>query len=115
LHNTFITLHPFAGKRFMYRKIFFDVTAGFDAGFCLRTKESGTAQYTVNNNEHTLAFSNQLAKPWVDIRPTMSIRTGFKKWSCIAGYSLGLTNFKIGTRGKAFSDFLRLGLSYQIK
>lgn len=112
LKNTFVTLNPFAGHRFSYRKIDFDVLAGFDIAFCLKSKETGNA--TASNNAIYTA-DNDKAKPSIDFRPRIQIKTQLRKVGLLIGYSLGLTNYQIKNNPKAYSNFLRLGLSYQLK
>jgi hypothetical protein len=112
LKNTYVTLNPFAGHRFTYRKINFDALAGFDIAFCLKSKETGNA--TASNNA-IFTSNNDRTKPLVDLRPRIQIKTQFKKAGLLIGYSLGLTNYQTQNKAKAYSNYLRLGLSYQIK
>ena len=114
-HNSFITLHPFAGRRLVCHKISVDIVAGVDLGFCLNSNEKGSATYTVSNNAYQLAVSQELAKPSIDVRPGVQIKTRYNKWALAAGYSLGLTNFKTYGEGKAYTNIVKLGMSYQLR
>jgi hypothetical protein len=112
LKNTFITLNPFVGHRYSYRKITFDLLAGFDLAFCLKSKEVGNA--TTNNKDY-VTVENIKTKPLIDFRPRIQINTQINKFGLLAGYSFGLTNYQSQNNLKAFTSFLRLGLSYRLK
>lgn len=110
LKNTFITVNPYLGHRFSFRKTSFDMLAGIDLAYCLKSTEFG--YLSLNTID---PFQNEIAKPTIDLRPRIQIKTQIKKFGFIAGYSLGLTNFQTNNNLKANTSFLRLGLSYQIK
>jgi len=112
LKNTFITLNPFVGHRYSYRRMNFDLLAGVDLAFCLKSKEVGQA--TTNNKEY-ITVENNKTKPLVDFRPRIQLKTQINKFGFLAGYSLGLTNYQVQNNLKAYSSFLRLGLSFQLK
>lgn len=112
LKNTFITLNPFVGHRYSYRKMTFDLLAGFDLAFCLKSKETGKAS---TNNKDFVKAENDKTKPLTDFRPRIQIKMEINKLGFLAGYSLGLTNYQTENNLKAFTRFLRLGLSYQLK
>lgn len=112
LKNTFITLNPFVGHRYSYRKVTFDLLAGCDLAFCLKSKEAGKA--STNNKDFVMA-ENDKAKPSIDFRPRVQIKMEINKVGFLAGYSLGLTNYQTENNLKAWTRFLRLGLSYQLK
>ena len=111
LKNTFVTFNPFVGHRYSYGKINFDLLAGFDLAFCLKSKELGNASI---NNKAYATVENDKAKPSIDFRPRIQIRTQINKFGFLAGYSLGLTNYQTQNNLKAHTSFLRLGLSYQL-
>ncbi|HEY5462022.1 MAG TPA: hypothetical protein VIJ95_02085 [Hanamia sp.] len=113
LKNTFITLNPFVGHRYAYHKITIDLLAGFDLAFCLKSKEDGSATTTSNQGHFTV--ENDKTKPSIDLRPRIQIKTQINKFGFLAGYSLGLTNYAAQYNSKAYTSFLRLGLSYQLK
>jgi hypothetical protein len=113
LKNTFVTIHPYIGHRYVYRKINFDLLAGCDFAFCLESRELGNA--TANDMGYDLAVDNIKSKPVVDVRPGVRIKTQLNKFGFIAGYSLGLTNYQTQNNPKVYSSFLRLGFSYQVK
>ena len=112
LKNSFLTLNPYLGHRYTYRKINFDILAGFDLAFCLKSNEDGNA---TASNKSVYTTDNEIDKPLIDFRPRIQLNTQFKKVGFLVGYSLGLTNYQIQNNPKAFTRFLRLGLSYQMK
>jgi len=112
LKNNFVTINPFVGHRYLYGKIWFDLLAGFDLGFCLKSKEVG---YATTNNKDYLTVDNDKTKPSIDFRPRIQIKTQINKFGFLAGYSLGLTNYQTKNYPKAYASYLRLGLSYQLK
>jgi hypothetical protein len=112
LKNTFVTLNPFVGHRYSYCRMNFDLLAGVDLAFCLKSKEVGQA--TTNNKDY-ITVENDKTKPSVDFRPRIQLKTQINKFGFLAGYSLGLTNYQVQNNLKAYSSFLRLGLSYQLK
>lgn len=112
LKNTFITFNPFIGHRYLYNKINFDLMAGIDLAFCLKSKESGKA--STNSNDYT-SVENDKTKPSIDFRPRIQVKAQIGKYGLAIGYSLGLTNYQTQTATKAKTTFLRLGINYQIK
>lgn len=112
LGNTFVTLNPFVGHRYSSYKITFDLLAGFDLAFCLKSKENGSA---TTSNQGTFTVENDKTKPSIDFRPRIQIKTEINKFGFLAGYSLGLTNYSTQNNLKAYTSFLRLGLCYQLK
>ncbi len=112
LQNTFVTLNPFVGQRFSYRKINFDVLVGLDLAFCLKSQEKGNA---TARNKTIYTADNDKAKPSIDFRPGIQIKTQFKEAGLLVGYSHGLTNYQTQNSSSAYSSYLRLGLSYQLK
>jgi hypothetical protein len=112
LENRFITLNPFVGHRYSSYKIKFDLLAGFDLSFCLKSKEYGSA---TTSNQSTFTVENDKTKSSIDFRPRIQIKTEINKFGFLAGYSLGLTNYSTQNNLKAYTSFLRLGLSYQLK
>lgn len=112
LKSTFVTLNPYVGHRYFYRKIRFDLLAGVDLAFCLNSKEMGSA---TASNESYVTVENNKTKPSIDFRPRIQIKTQINKFGFLAGYSLGLTNYQTQKNPKTYSSFLRLGLCYQLK
>ena len=51
LKNTFVTLNPFVGHRFLYHKMTFDLLTGFDLAFCLNSKEEGQNLQLISDHE----------------------------------------------------------------
>lgn len=112
LKNTFITVNPYIGYRFFLRKSSFDVLAGIDMGYCLKSSE---LIWKTSGTKANPDQQNDLAKPTIDIRPRIQIKAQIKKFGFLAGYSLGVTNYQSQNNLKAYTSFIRLGLSYQIK
>ncbi len=98
------------GHRYLYNKIAFDLLTGLDLGFCLRSKERGSA--IANNKNYYLKVNNEKAKPSIDFRPRIQLKTQYDKFGFLVGYSLGLINYQTQNNAKAYTSFLRLGLSY---
>jgi len=111
LKNSFITLNPYIGRRFSIGKMGFDVLAGIDLAYCIKSKESGSASI---GSEKNITTANNMQKPSIDFRPRFQINAQIDKFGLLAGYSLGLTNFQPKNNPKAYSSFLRIGLSYQL-
>jgi hypothetical protein len=112
LKNMFVTLNPYVGHRYFYHKMSFNILAGFDLAFCLNSKETGSA--TASNKSYVTVENNK-PKPSIDFRPRIQIKTQINKYGFLVGYSLGLTNYQTQNTPKAYSSYLRLGLSYQLK
>lgn len=115
LKNMFITFNPFVGHRYSYRKVTFDILAGLDLAFCLKSIENGNATTTDKDYHLHLTVENSLAKPSIDFRPRIQIKAQINKFGFLAGYSLGMTNYQTQYYPKVYSSFLRLGLSYRLK
>lgn len=95
--------------RYSYRKINFDLLADVEAGICLKSKELGRA--TTNHKDY-IRVENDKPKPSIDFRPGAQLKVQIKKVGFLAGYSIGLTNYQTKNNSKAYSRFLRFGLSY---
>ena len=112
LKNTYINVNPFLGKRFIKNKITFDLLAGVDLGFCLKSNEKGSAITTISKIEYST--DNKRDKPKIDFRPRIQFKAGYKRCGIILGYSLGLANYQTFGNAKAYSNFLRAGISYKL-
>ena len=113
LHNSYINLNPFVGKRFFKSKISFDVLSGFDLGICLMSHEKGNARRVDNGKEYTT--DNNKTKPSIDFRPRIQFKVQSKRTGVLLGYSIGLTNYQKQGNSNAYTSFLRLGISYNVK
>jgi hypothetical protein len=111
LHNDFITVHPFAGHRFVYHNVEVDCQAGMEAGICLASREIGRISSAPESrvNDHI-----NKPRPSADVRPGVQVEVTIDRWGLSAGYSVGLTNYQTEDNLKAYSNFIRLGLSYQL-
>jgi len=119
LTNTFLNINPFFGKRFTKNKFTFDLLAGLDLAFCLRSRENGEATTNPPYNE-IINTNRDMAKPVVDFRPRLQFKAAYKKFGILLGYSHGITNYHLQKdystdNTKAYTRFFRLGASYIIK
>lgn len=112
LTNSFATISPFVGHRIATRKSTTDLSAGFDLALCLKSHEVGKVS---SNNEIYTDFVDNIAKPAIDIRPRLQINTCYNRLGYSLGYSLGLTNYQTQQTNKAFTNYLRFGISYKLK
>ena len=112
LKNTFITVNPFFGHRYTVGKRTFDLLAGVDAAFCLKSREQGSG--TTKNNGSTTVDNNR-AKPVIDFRPRVQFAMKLNRFNLLAGYSMGLTNYQDKYHSNAYTRFLRVGVGYQLK
>ena len=111
LQNDFIPLNPYIGHRYLYGRVSFDLLAGLDLGLCMTSRETRTIS---SGPEAIVNDQINKPKPSVDVRPRVQLKASLNRWGLIAGYSLGLTNYQTAGDLKAYSNFLRLGLSYQL-
>ena len=119
LVNKFINLYPYLGYRLINKKTKLDFTGGLDVAFCLQSKEKGTA--IAYNGTSGILFNTSIDRKTIntDFRPRFQIAASYKKMGMYAGYSLGLKNYLSDVLGfpkvyEAYSNYLRLGLTYQI-
>jgi hypothetical protein len=113
LKNVYFNINPFIGKRFSKNKMTLDLLGGFDFGMCLKSTEKGSATITSTNGK--VSSNSSKSYPSIDFRPRIQFKAGYKKTGIIIGYSLGMTNYQSLTTSKAYTNFLRLGLSYLVK
>ena len=112
LKNTFVTINPFVGHRYSYHNMTLDLLIGIDLAFILKSTEQGNA---TTNSISSYTVENNKTKPAIDFRPRIQLKIQKNKVGVIAGYSLGLTNYQQQGNSNAYTSFLRLGLSYQLK
>jgi hypothetical protein len=112
LKNSFITINPYLGHRFKTSKLFFDVTGGFDAAFSLRGHVTGEAVSTDKIQSLSVDYKT---KTVIDFRPRLQTKVQYKKAGFLLSYSLGLTKYKTEANTNAYSNILRLGISYPLK
>ena len=111
LRNSYITLNPFLGRRFIYSKMTLDFLLGLDVAFCEKSEEDVRAVFY--NNSHRV--SNIKTRPDIDYRPRVQMEGRYKRFGVLVGYSLGLTNYKQQSNMKAYSSLFRLGIGYVLK
>lgn len=129
LENTFITVNPFVGHRFIYKKFSVDVLAGIDLGFCKKSFETTHANNLPNirNDSFSIYFEDKRVKPSIDLRPRVQFKLQYHKLGLLAGYSLGITDYQKKNKaqpefknipiknGNTYSRILRLGISWELK
>jgi hypothetical protein len=115
LANDFITLAPYIGQRFVVDRVTLDLQAGVDLAFSTRVYEQAklTSQkdvtYRLKKDNHPL-----------DIRPRVQLDTYHNRMGFLVGYSMGLKNlYKYNNpnfvNNKAYTNYLRIGVSYRIR
>lgn len=115
LNYSFINLHPFLGYRLLTGKINFDLTGGFELGYCVKAEEHGTAT-AANGVKYSTSVDRKTIKS--DFRPRIQIAADYKKIGAYIGYSFGLANYKSGYIGginECYARLLRFGLTYRLK
>lgn len=76
----------------------------------------GTFSYGIAAQIQRVSSENIL-RSGNDYRMRSSLTVNYKQWGFLAGYSYGLRNYKsgfIGGTDKAYSRFIRLGISYRL-
>ncbi|SKA20019.1 hypothetical protein [Sediminibacterium ginsengisoli] len=110
--NTFLAITAFGGYRIPAGKFSFDLKTGFEYAPNLTRKEHITGMVT--NSGQKIDDSHDLPKK-SDMRVRFLLTSSIGKWGLNTGYSLGLCNYFESPHTddpKAYSDFLRLGVSY---
>jgi hypothetical protein len=90
-----------------------DLLCRADLGFTLSSHEKGKAYVAETNTNYST--NNEWSRPTVDIRPGIEVKAGYKKTGILLGYSMGISNYRLGMAQKAYSNFLRIGFSYCIR
>jgi hypothetical protein len=115
LNSDFLNLNPFLGYRIYSKNISFDLTGGFDFGYCLKGTENGKARAS---NGIKYSTSGDSKSGIIDFRPRFQFSAGYKKFGLYAGYSYGLLNYMMWVKGdgiwEAYSRLVRFGITYQI-
>jgi hypothetical protein len=110
----FINLEPFAGYRFAWEQLNFDLAGGIDLGCCLDAKEKGSATTTRKTYKTSTAGKTVSA----DLRPRIQLSILHKRLGFYAGYSFGQTNYLSGYIGginECYSRLLRFGGTWLLK
>ena len=115
LNNSYINLDPFVGHRYKFKQINFDLTAGADMEFCLKSSEKGNATSTDGTKYTTSKIYGSIP---IEIRPRIHLQVGYKKIGLYYGYSIGIArsyhNSYLGYY-KVPSNFIRFGATYLLK
>jgi len=115
LNNSYINLDPFVGHRYKFKQINFDLTAGVDMEYCLKSSEKGNATST-DGTKYTTT-KNYGSVP-IEIKPRINLQIGYKKIGLYCGYSIGIArSYHKDFLGyyKVPSNFIRFGATYLIK
>lgn len=91
LHNQYLNLNPFIGKRFGTTRFCLDATVGLDVGVGLVSK----TRTEVVNPSWPWIVSGELRRPMpgVDIRPRANVTGYYRSFGLSIGYSRGLSNY----------------------
>jgi hypothetical protein len=115
LNSSFLNLNPFFGYRIDSKNISFDLTGGFEVGYCLNASEKGTATDSKGNRYSTSRDSKSLR---TDIRPGIHVAAYYHKFGLYTGYSFGLVNYMMYVKGdgvwESYSRLVRFGVTYRI-
>ena len=113
LNNSFITLSPFAGKRFHSGKYSMDLNVGADVAYCVKSVQNVDVQSKlVFNDPYSYQTFSHASK--IDFRPRVDVDLNYKSLSLLVGYSLGLTNYQSHSYPPAYCEFLRIGIGYKL-
>ena len=115
LANDFVTLYPYIGQRFNANKISIDLQLGVDLAFSTRVYDK--AKLT---REKEITYSEKMNNYPLDIRPRLQLNAYHNRMGVSIGYSVGLKNvYKYDNpyfvNNKAYTNFLRVGISYKLK
>ncbi len=115
--TAFLNINPYIGQRFVAGRFIVDLQAGIDLSVCTKVQESAF-RYAAADSKYVPYYQINRKKPFMDFGPRMQVNASYNRIGLIAGYSLGLTNFRgsqPATSNAACTNFLRFGLSYRIK
>lgn len=115
LKNSYLTLNPFLGRQYMINEITLDFLLGVDIAFCENSEEDSKTIFVDNSMGDPAKFKNTKTKPTADYRPRVQMKAQYKNVGILLGYSLGLTDYKQQSATHAYSNLLRLGISYRLK
>lgn len=119
LSNHFITVNPYIGQRLIATTFTLDVLAGADISFSAKVYEEANVT-TGEQNKYTY---NKTHKTYpADLRPRIQLNAYYKRIGLLAGYSFGTQNLHFRKEHgydylnrKAYTNFLRFGLSYKLR
>lgn len=115
LSNHFITVNPYIGQRFVIKGVTFDVQAGIDVAASIKVYEEAKIEV-----DKKYTYSKTHKNYPVDIRTRIQINAYYKQVGLLAGYAVGIENLYKNAgydylNRKAYSNFLRFGLSYRLR
>jgi hypothetical protein len=115
LSSDFLNINPYLGYRINMGKVSFDLTAGYEVGYCLDAREKGDATAS-NSLKYSVSGERETIK--VDIRPGVKFSARYRKFDLYAGYSKGIINYEMWDKGdgrwESYSRIIRFGITYQI-
>ncbi|MBC7874657.1 MAG: outer membrane beta-barrel protein [Ferruginibacter sp.] len=118
LTSKFINIRPAAGYRFQVnKKLAIDVTGNLDLAFCISPHhEKGSATIS-GSGGNTVTTDIDRDKTGLDFRTGLQTRINYRRYSLLAGYWVGQTNYYkdyIGGNAEAYSRLFRAGISYRL-
>ena len=116
LNNNNLNFNPFFGYRINVKDISFDLLGGFDIVYILKSAEIGNATATNGIKYSTSVDKTDMS---FDFRPRLQFSADYKRYGLYVGYSYGLLNYMMWTKGDAvfevYSRLFRFGVTYKIK
>ena len=115
LSNHFINGFPYVGYRIVANPVTMDLTAGVDAGYILKSYESGQA--TGSNGLKYSSFLDRTGNRF-DVRPRVQLSASYSRIGAYVGYAYGLVNYRkgwVGGQNQCSSEVVRFGLLYKLR
>jgi hypothetical protein len=116
LQDKFITLNPYIGYRFNFKKIKIDIMPGVDIGFNISSYDKGKATTSYDGTVYTTDLKR--ANTPTDIRLKMGLATYYKRFGININYAYGITNYEKSITGDGVYDaksrLIRFGISHRI-
>lgn len=110
--GNFISVTPFAGRRFVLGKTTIDLAGGLEMGFLLRSREDVSVDGL---------FTSDIEKPVnprdLDLRLHLSADVNIRRLILFAKYARGVRNYYApytGAQPEAYSNFIQLGVGYRL-
>jgi hypothetical protein len=111
--SNFINLAPFAGRRIVIGKTTVDFIAGVEFGFLLKNREDVTIDGLYTSDVKKYPNSRK-----TDIRLHVGADINIRRLVVFAKYARGITNYYrpyTGGQPEAYSNFVHIGLGYQLR
>ncbi|MEO7983714.1 MAG: hypothetical protein ABI688_06510 [Bacteroidota bacterium] len=115
LTSKFINIRPLAGYRFkLNKKLTADIMANLEFAFCIATHEKGSATTPL---DAIITTDSDRENTGLDFRTGGQIKLNYSRYSFLAGYWRGHSNYYEGIIGgspEAYSTLVRLGLAWRL-